>query len=111
MRHSRRKWAHEKGTMRSRWQLGMWARAVAQGAIVFLATTLLSGCGRAPTFDIVGSFFPAWLLCMVTGIVLAVVAHRILVWRNLDKEIVWSIVVYPCVALFFACMLWLVLFS
>jgi phosphate/sulfate permease len=48
---------------------------------------------------------------MVAGIVFAVITNRILVRRNLDKEIVWSIVVYPCLALFFACVLWLIFFS
>lgn len=79
--------------------------------MTILAAQCLSGCGRAPTFDILGSFFPAWLLCMVAGIVFAVITNRILVRRNLDKEIVWSIVVYPCLALFFACVLWLIFFS
>lgn len=72
---------------------------------------MLAGCRRAPTFNILGSFFPAWLICMVVGVVLAVVANRVLVYFKLDKAIVWSIVVYPCLALFFACLLWLIFFS
>lgn len=79
--------------------------------MTLLAAVLLAGCGRAPSFDILGSFFPAWLMCLVAGIVFAVVVNRILVWQNLDKEIVWSVVVYPCISLFFACVLWLVFFS
>jgi hypothetical protein len=72
---------------------------------------LLGGCGRAPSFNILGSFFPAWLLCIVAGILLAVAAHWLLVRVQLDKEIVWSIVVYPCLAMFFAFTLWLIFFS
>jgi hypothetical protein len=72
---------------------------------------LMTGCGRAPTFNILGSFFPAWLVCMVIGIILAAVAYRVLVWLNLDQAIAWSIVVYPSIALFFACVLWLIFFS
>jgi hypothetical protein len=30
---------------------------------------------------------------------------------KLDKQIVWTIVVYPCLAAFFAFTLWLVFFS
>jgi hypothetical protein len=77
---------------------------------LFLACAL-TGCSRAPTFNILGSFFPAWLFCMCAGIVIAVVVNRILVRFNFDKEIAWSIVVYPCLALFFACTLWLIFFS
>lgn len=71
----------------------------------------LAGCARAPSFNIVGSFFPAWLICMVTGIVLATIANWLLRRYKLDKQIVWTIVVYPCLAAFFAFTLWLVFFS
>jgi hypothetical protein len=76
-----------------------------------LCLVLISGCRRAPTFSILGSFFPAWLICMVVGIVLAFAANRLLVYLKIDKEILWSILVYPCLAMFFACTLWLIFFS
>ena len=71
----------------------------------------LAGCSRAPSFNILGSFFPAWLICMVSGIVLAAIANWLLTRLKLDKEISWTIVVYPCLAAFFAFTLWLVFFS
>jgi hypothetical protein len=72
---------------------------------------LLFGCGRAPSFNILGSFFPAWLLCLVAGILCAAAVHWLLVRVQLDKEIMWTIVVYPCLAAFFAFTLWLIFFS
>jgi len=71
----------------------------------------IAGCRRAPTFNILGSFFPSWLICLFAGIILAAVVNRIFVRVALDKEILWPVVVYPCLALLFACALWLVLFS
>ena len=79
-------------------------------ASVLLASGL-AGCGRAPTFNILGSFFPSWLVCLFSGIILAALANRIFTRFALDKEILWPVVVYPCLALFFACALWLVLFN
>jgi hypothetical protein len=76
-----------------------------------LALPALAGCRRSPTFSILGSFFPSWLVCMFAGILLAAIANRILAHFHLDREIAWGIVVYPCLALFFACTLWLVFFS
>lgn len=76
-----------------------------------LLAIALSGCGRAPTFNILGSFFPSWLICLAIGIILAVIANRVFARFALDKEILWPIVVYPCLALLFACALWLILFS
>lgn len=72
---------------------------------------LFCGCGRAPSFNILGSFFPAWLFCIVAGILLAAAAHWLLVRMQLDKEIVWTIFVYPCLAAFFAFTLWLIFFG
>jgi hypothetical protein len=71
----------------------------------------IAGCRRAPTFNILGSFFPAWLICFFAGICLSAIAGRIFARFALDKEILWPIVVYPCLALFFAGVLWLIFFS
>lgn len=76
-----------------------------------LLATAMAGCGRAPTFNILGSFFPSWLICLVAGVILAAIANRIFIRLALDKEILWPVVVYPCLALLFACALWLILFS
>jgi hypothetical protein len=71
----------------------------------------LCGCGRAPSFNILGSFFPAWLLCIAAGILLASGVYWLLERAKLDKEIRPAIVVYPCLATFFAFTLWLIFFS
>lgn len=71
----------------------------------------LAACGRAPSFNIFGSFFPAWLICMVIGIILAAIVNWALTALKLEKLISWGILVYPCLAAFFAFILWLVFFS
>ena len=76
-----------------------------------LLTIEIAGCRRAPTFNILGSFFPSWLICLFVGICLSVIANRIFARFALDKEILWPIVVYPSIALLFACILWLIVFS
>jgi hypothetical protein len=48
---------------------------------------------------------------MVVGIVLAALIHLLLARYKLASEIAWTIVVYPCLAGFFAFTLWLVFFS
>lgn len=71
----------------------------------------LAGCGRAPSFDILGSFFPAWLICMIVGIVLASIVHWLLKALKLERLIVWRVVAYPCLAALIAFSLWLTFFS
>jgi hypothetical protein len=79
---------------------------------VAVASALLaSGCSRAPSFNILGSFFPAWILCGVLGILLAVVVRLFFVRIKLEAHLSPMILVYPCLAAFFTFTVWLVFFS
>lgn len=81
---------------------------VAAGSAV-MAT--VAGCSRVPSFNILGSFFPAWILCGVLGILLAVIVRWYFVRIKLEEQLKPLIVVYPCLALFFTFTLWLLFFS
>ena len=72
---------------------------------------LLTGCSRAPSFDILGSFFPAWLLCMVAGLLFATIVNWVFGRYRWEKNVPWAIVVYPCLAAFFTFTLWLIFFA
>jgi hypothetical protein len=80
-------------------------------AASWLMALSLSGCSRAPTFNILGSFFPSWILCGVLGLLLTVAVRLIFVKVNFEQEIAPLIVVYPCLAAFFTFTIWLVFFS
>jgi hypothetical protein len=86
-------------------------RAAAAGASLTLAM-LATGCSRAPTFNILGSFFPSWILCGVLGIVLASIGRWFCVRYKLEDHLLWPLVlVYPCLTLFFTFTIWLLFFS
>jgi hypothetical protein len=85
-------------------------RAAAIGAST-APVLLAAGCSRAPTFNILGSFFPSWILCGVIGILLTVVARLFFVRIKLEPELSPLILVYPCLTAFFTFTLWLVFFS
>jgi hypothetical protein len=78
---------------------------------VALLATASAGCRRSPTFNILGSFFPSWLICLFAGVILAVLANWLFGRFAVGKEILWPVVVYPCLALLFACIIWLIFFS
>jgi len=82
------------------------------GKTILLALLLLPGlgCSRAPTFSILGSFFPSWILCGVLGILLTVVVRVLFVRAKFEQELSPLIVVYPCLALFFTFSIWLLFF-
>ncbi len=73
-----------------------------------LAAFLLTSCGRAPSFDVLGSFFPAWLACLALGLLLTVVAR----WLFLRLHIVIAlpILTYPSLTALFTFALWLTFF-
>jgi hypothetical protein len=85
-------------------------RSIASAAS-FGCLLVLCGCQYTPNIRILGSFFPAWLVCLLIGIVLSAATRWLLVQMKLATHIRWTIAVYPCLALFFACTLWLILFS
>jgi hypothetical protein len=95
--------------------LGLLGRAIkrtaAAGASV-APTLLAAGCSRAPSFNILGSFFPAWIGCGVIGILLAVAVRLFFVHIKLEDKLLWPLIlVYPCLTLFFTFTLWLLFFS
>jgi hypothetical protein len=79
--------------------------------VSFLLALFVSGCSRAPSFNILGSFFPAWILCGILGILLTVAARLFLVRIKFEQELSPLILVYPCLTAFFTFTLWLVFYS
>jgi hypothetical protein len=75
---------------------------------LLLVTIFSTGCSRAPSFDIFGSFFPAWLICVTVALSLTVAAH----WLLLRAGVVLALPVltYPSLTALFAFALWLAFF-
>jgi YtcA family len=71
---------------------------------------LCSGCDHAPSIDIIGSFFPVWMLCLSIAVVLAFVVRHFLVRFKLDSEIGPVALFYPSVVVLFTSLLWLIFF-
>jgi hypothetical protein len=63
---------------------------------------------RAPSFDVLGSFFPAWLVCLALGILLTAAAR----WLLLRFRIVIALpaLTYPSLTVLFTLALWLAFF-
>jgi hypothetical protein len=70
----------------------------------------LNGCGHAPNIDIIGSFFPVWMLCLVIAIPLAFAVRFGLTRFQLENEVGPLALFYPCVVLLFTSLLWLIFF-
>jgi hypothetical protein len=73
-----------------------------------LAVILLTSCGRAPSFDVLGSFFPAWLACLALGLLLTVGARSLLL--RLHVVIALPVLTYPSLTALLTFALWLAFF-
>ena len=83
-------------------------RSVKHQLLVFLVALLLAGCSRAPSFDVLGSFFPAWLVCFIVAIVLTSLVRLALVRLHMKVDL--PMLVYPSLAAVFTFGLWLICF-
>jgi YtcA family len=82
------------------------------GSVCGLAAILLAtGCSREPSFNILGSYFPAWIFCGLVGILLTVVARLIFVHLKFEQELSPLLLVYPCLAACLTFTTWLLFFS
>jgi len=75
---------------------------------LILAAFLLTNCGRAPSFEILGSFFPAWLACLGLGLILTVASRWLLL--RLHIVIALPVLTYPSLTALFTFALWLAFF-
>ena len=79
-------------------------------APVMVMCVALSGCQRVPSIDLLGAFFPSWMLCAIIGIALALVVRWIFVAAGADGDLGPRSVVYPALALALGLGTWILLF-
>jgi hypothetical protein len=75
---------------------------------------MLSGCGvndHSPTVDIVGSYFPAWIICIVLGLALTLITRQVLIGLKLNTHLRPAPLVYVSMLVFFTLTLWLAFFK
>jgi hypothetical protein len=66
---------------------------------------------RCPSLNIFGTFFPSWMLCVLIGIVAAIVAHKLFGALKISADLRPAPLLYPSIALTVTFGLWLVLFG
>jgi hypothetical protein len=71
---------------------------------------LLGGCSRAPSVDIIGSFFPAWMICLVIAVILTFAVRYLLVRLRLESELGPLALFYPSLLTLLTSALWLAWF-
>ena len=63
-----------------------------------------------PQINVVGSFFPSWMLCVAIGIGVALLARWLFLRVGIDPHLGPRALVYPSLAILVTLVLWVTLF-
>jgi hypothetical protein len=72
---------------------------------------LVAACSSAPTMDLLGSYFPGWMLCAAVGIVAAVAIRQILAVAGISDYVVAPLLTYAGLAVSATLLAWLLWFG
>ena len=78
--------------------------------ILFFAVSRLSS-HHSLTVDILGSYFPAWMICIVSGLTLTLIAHWIVQLCKLRPYLGPSPLIYSCLMIIFTFATWILFYQ
>lgn len=59
-----------------------------------LLSMAMSACSASPSRNILGSYFPTWMVCALLGIVVVIIIRAVLVKTSIDAALPAPVVVY-----------------
>ena len=66
---------------------------------------------HSPTVDILGSYFPAWMVCILSGLALTFIAQWIIQVLNLRPYVGPAPLVYSCLMIIFTFATWILFYQ
>ena len=77
--------------------------------LAFLAVQLSSH--QSPTVDVLGSYFPAWMVCILSGLALTLIAHWIVQVGKLKPYIGPAPLIYSSLMIIFTFATWILFYQ
>ena len=77
------------------------------GALIFVVRPVSH---RSPTIDILGSYFPAWMICIVSGLTLTLVSRWIIRAYQLESYVSPAPLIYTCLTLIYTFGTWIIFY-
>jgi hypothetical protein len=86
---------------------------LAAGFLILIFAFSLNGCSTAgaPSFELFGAFFPAWLFCGLIGLVASGAARGLFVGTGLSNLLPYQLFVCVALGIIAACLAWLLWFG
>jgi len=88
------------------WTLG-WSRLF-RVAFVLLVALVAAGCD--PIVNVQGSFFPAWVVCMIVSVVLTLALRQVFAASRIEPHLGPLLLVYPSLWVVVTLLTWLVFY-
>ena len=85
------------------------AAIVAILLVIFLAVQLFSH--HSPTIDILGSYFPAWMICIISGLTLTLIAHWLVEVCKLKPYLGPAPLIYSSLMIIFTFATWILFYK
>ena len=82
-------------------------RSTALKGAAVVAVTLFTGCSSAPSRNILGSYFPSWMVCALGGIAVGLIARVLFSTSGLIEEIPAPFAVILAIVVAATCAFWL----
>jgi hypothetical protein len=70
----------------------------------------LTGCRGAPSINLLGSFFPGWMLCIALGVIGALLLRQVFVRIGMESHLGPRPLIYFCLWLLITLASWLLFF-
>jgi YtcA family len=88
-----------------------WSRNTVSAGLSAAVVFALTGCARSPSFNVLGSYFPGWIACMVAGLLLTALVRFVLIRLQWEQQVPALPLFYFAMALLIACLIWLLAFD
>ena len=84
---------------------------VALAVLVVFVVAVRMSSHHSPTIDLLGSYFPAWMICIVSGLTLTLIAHWIVELRDLKSFIGPAPLIYSSLMVTFTFATWILFYQ
>jgi hypothetical protein len=81
------------------------------GVVVLWFVAVRISSHHSPTVDILGSYFPAWMVCILSGLTLTFIAHWIIQVLNLRPYVGPAPLIYSCLMIIFTFATWILFYQ
>ena len=85
------------------------SKTIPRALLLTFACLPLGGCD--PIFDVAGAYFPAWIICLIVGLLITMALRELLLRVGVDQHLFWKPIAYSGCFLSVACWVWLLFFS